>query len=444
MPRLTAWSILRSGPEISLRGVEPACREAGLDGRDRALVRRLVGTEVRRRGTLRALVRHFARGRPSRDLVCHLHLGLVQLYFLDRVPEHAALSATGEAVRRTSGPSKVRYVNGVLRSALRARRPGLCGDPTRDLPGRELHLAEPVFRDPVEHPLLWAEDALSLPAALAKRWTKRWGRERAEELARLGLAEARVSVRAVGCGRAELARELAGEGLEAEEGPHERILILPPDRTEGLIASEAFRRGRATIQGEAALRAAELVGAAPGEEILDLCAAPGGKTAVLAEAGARVWAVDRRADRLERLRETLDRLALSGRVEAIEADASGDLSQALGSRLFDAVLVDAPCTNTGVLAQRPSARWRWGPKARASLLELQRRLLEAGAARVRPGGRLVWSTCSLEPEENGQMLARFLAESPGWERSAEVETLPGPADGPGPVDGGWCARLLRS
>src|SRR5262249_48604303 len=158
---------------------------------------RLVATEIRRRGTLRALARALCARPPSPDLAAHVHLGLVQAYFLDRIPDHALVSETLRTVHDTLGPSKVRFVNAVLREALRLRVQGWSGDPRRDVPGRALHVARPVFHDPAQHPLLWAEDALSLPAPLYKRWMARWGEETARALALQALDEAPLSLRAV-------------------------------------------------------------------------------------------------------------------------------------------------------------------------------------------------------------------------------------------------------
>lgn len=439
MARLCAWRILRSGRTAPLRRVDRFAARAGLDARDRALVRRLVGTEIRRRGTLRALVRHFADRPPNADLLMHLHLGLAQIFFLDRVPDHAAVNETSRAVHATSGPSKVRVVNAILRAALRARRPGTCGDPRRDLVGRDLHLAEPVFRDPGEHPFLWAEDALSMPAAAVKRWTRRYGSERARSLCVGALEEAPLAVRAVCCERDALRAELAAAGIDAADGAHPSALRLDSSAVAALSASEPFRAGRATVQGETALRAAELVQAVEGERVLELGAAPGGKTAVLAAAGAHVLAVDAGPGRLPRLLETVTRLGVAGRVQPLCADGA----QALAGETFDAALVDAPCTNTGVLAQRPEARWRLGPANRRSLTELQARLLAEAAERVRPGGRLVYATCSIEPEENAHLVRAFLGLHPQWTLDCEEETLPDPRGG-GPVDGGYAARLRRA
>ncbi|MEW6071350.1 MAG: transcription antitermination factor NusB [Planctomycetota bacterium] len=436
MPRIAAWSVLRAGHPAPLREVARACAARGLDERDAALVRRLVGTEVRRRGTLRALVRAFVRGKPKPDLAAHLHLGLVQIFFLDRIPDHAAVAETVAAVDETLGRGKVRVVNAALRSAIRARRAGAAGDPRRDLVDRDLRLTRPVFRAPATHPFLWMEDAFSLPAALAKRWERRHGRERTVALARTFLAEPPLAVRGVGIDREEARALLAALGADPAAGFHPRVLRVAAAHTAAVTGSDAFRAGRLTVQGETALAAAELVEAREGERVLDLCAAPGGKTAVLAAAGARVVAVDVNPRRLARAQETCGRLGVAERVQLL----AGDGAAALGAGDFDAVLVDAPCSNTGVLGARPAARWRFGPATQRELGALQARLLAAGAGQVRPGGRLVWSTCSLEPEENGQLVRAFLAGRAGWELEEEWEALPGPE---GPVDGGYAARLRR-
>ncbi|MEM7305247.1 MAG: transcription antitermination factor NusB [Planctomycetota bacterium] len=439
MSRIEAWKCLRApgGRNATpLREVDRVAAREGLDARDRGLLRALVGHEVRRRATLRALVEHYSRFKPNPDLAAHMRLGLVQVLFLDRIPDHAAVSETVDAVSRTCGFSKTKYVNAILRAAIRDRQKGASGDPRRDLIGRDLFLAEPVFRDPEQHPFLWAEDALSVPAPLYKRWSKRFGDERTRELATYFLAEPPLCLRGVGIGREELLEALRGADVPAEPGAHPRTVRVPTASTEAALASEVFTSGRATVQGESSLAAAELVGAQPDESILDLCAAPGGKTAVMLEAGARVTAVDDDPGRLSKLRETLQRLGHVERAQMLVSDGT----HAVPAGEFDAVLVDAPCSNTGVLGARPGARWRFGPQALTELGELQTRLLREGAERVRPGGRLVWSTCSLEPDENAQRVRAFLADHPGFELAEEREGLPG-VDGP--VDGGYAALLHR-
>jgi 16S rRNA (cytosine967-C5)-methyltransferase len=439
MIRRLAWELLRGGGPASRRVAEVAA-EHGLEPRDRALLARIVQTEARRRGTLHALVRRFAKGRPSRDLATFLRLGLVQLVFLDRVPRHAAVGETVGAASECLGLSKGKYVNAVLREVQRHLREGSSGDPRRDLVGRELHLDEAVFADPEVHPHLWAEEALSLPAPLHKGWVKRLGAERADELARALLEDPRVSLRVVSGEREPLLAELLTLDPTAAAGEHPRILTVAPGSVDRVLALEAFAEGRLTVQGEAALHAAELCGAGEGERWLDLCAAPGGKTAVLAGQGAQVTACDVSAAKLARLEETVARLGLSERVEPCLLGEDGEPP----AETFDGVLVDAPCSNTGVLARRPEARWRFGPQSRRTLEEIQEALLERAAARVRPGGRLVHSTCSLEPFENEQRVRRFLEAHPEFSLTADRLTLPRPGDPRGPVDGGYAALLERA
>jgi len=440
VPRHAAWTLLRSGRLTALREVDRVARARGLDARDTALLRRLVGTEVRRRGTLRALVQAFTRRKPSPDLAAHLRLGFVQLFFLDQVPPHAAVSETVRATADTLGPAKGRFANAVLREALRARREERSGDPRRDLVDREVSFERPVFRDPQAHPLLWAEDALSIPGALMKRWNKRYGDERAQALARTYMGEPDLSLRVVRGDADQACQALAQMGLDPRRGAHERVLLVPAAETSTVVHAAPFEAGEWTVQGETSLRAAELLGSADGERILDLCAAPGGKTTLLAEGGARVLAVDRSPRRLLRVVEAARRLGVLARVRCVASDGA----RVLRRIAFDAALVDVPCSNTGVLGARPEARWRFGPATQAALVELQGRLLGEAARLVRPGGRLVYSTCSIEPEENARQVQAFLDGAAGWTLAREHEALADAPGGPGPVDGGYAALLERS
>ena len=148
-------------------------------------------------------------------------------------------------------------------------------------------------------------------------------------------------------------------------------------------------------------------------------------------------AIDRDARRLERVVDTANRLRLAERVRVATSDGTSSLTP----DSFDGVLIDAPCSNTGVLGARPAARWRFGPQSMRSLEEVQTRLLDGGATCVRPGGRLVWSTCSLEPEENERRVRTFLDGHPGWTHEEELVRLPDAENGP--WDGGYAARLRR-
>jgi 16S rRNA (cytosine967-C5)-methyltransferase len=436
--RLLAFRLVRRGDGLSLRAVARAAERAHLAPHRRALLRKLVGAEIRRRATLRTLASAFARGPLSSELAVFVRLGLAQLLCFDRLREEEALRRTLQAVAQELGARRARAARETLEAALRARRPGPSGDPRRDLARRPWSFVDPVFADPRLHEPLWAEQALSLPAPLFKAWAKRFGPERARALALDALEEPPLSVRAVGVEREALARELELAGVPSRPAAHPALLLVEAARAGRLLASEPFVRGRATVQGETALRAAELVRAREGELLLDVAAAPGGKSAVLLESGARVVAADASPSRLARLVAGLERLGLGARALPVATDAAAGLRPGR----FDAVLVDAPCSNTGVLAQRPEARWRYGPASRASLRALQERLLASAAERVRPGGRLVWSTCSLEPEENGRRVRAFLEGRGEFALEEELEALPDAERGP--VDGGYAARLVRA
>lgn len=445
--RLAAFRALRARDGAALREVESICDSLELDARDRSLVRRIVGTHARRRGSLRAIARTFGEGKVDPDVLALIEIGLVQLLYTTKIPDHAAVSETMRAANLTIGPKRAKFVNAVLRRAIAERERGHSGDVRRDLVLAMWSFKSPVFHDPQHHPLLWAEDALSLPVHLGKRWVNRFGEDAAYELARGALEEPDVSVRVTRgdreAVRAELALALGVSESGIKLGNQASMLIVPSASARDLVGCELFASGAITVQGESALAAAELVGARPGERILDVCAAPGGKTAVLAAAGARVVAIDDASERIERLRETVARVCPTADVDARVVDATQDLSAALGGELFDAVLVDAPCSNTGVLAARPEARWRFSNESQRSLGELQDKLLDRAAACVRPGGRLVYSTCSIEPDENSRRVREFQVRHPEFVPRTHVQSLPAPRAPHGPIDGGFAALLER-
>jgi 16S rRNA (cytosine967-C5)-methyltransferase len=445
--RRVAFRLLRSGTPAPLRQVGPESERAGLDGRDRGLVRHLVATHLRRLGTWRAILaalgRVESRRAPKPEVALAAQLGFVQLLHSERIPDHAAVAETIRLAREELGEPQARAVGAILERVTKHRREGASGNPRRDLVGAPWHLDFDWARDPVQHPHLWVEDALSLPAALAKRWSDRHGEDVARKLALEAMEDPPLSLRVSGVapdldGAVE---RLAALGVEPIARDFEAgVLLVPASAAAAVLGDENFALGRWTVQGATAARAARLLEAAPGERLLDLCAAPGGKAAVLAEAGADVLALDT-LTRLERARETARRLGLAG-------DGSGGgrirFAAALDGRgvraaAFDGVLVDAPCSNTGVLSARPEARWRFGPAALASLAEVQDRLLDAAARAVRPRGRIVYATCSIEPSENAARVRAFLARHPGFELEQSFEALPDHHSGP--ADGGYAARL---
>ncbi|MHC4892070.1 MAG: transcription antitermination factor NusB [Planctomycetota bacterium] len=438
--REVAFLALREGGDRSLEAVSYFAEEYELEPRDAGLARKIVGTVQRRRGCLRAIVNAVAYPKPKAELATMLHIGLAQLFYLDRVPNHAAVSETVLATNNFIGQAKGRVINAVLRKVLRTRREELSGDPTRDLIGTNVSFPIPLFRDPAEHFYLWVEDALSIPSALFKAWDQRHGRERALQLAHWAGEEPPLSVRPASGEVSALAEAFRGAGIEPlHTGEH--TLLFSAEQASDVLQSEVFKEQRAVVQGAAACAAAKLVDARADQRILDLCAAPGGKATLMAASGARVLAMDISDWRLLRVWDNLEAQDAERTPWVVASDGATALRP---EATFDAVLLDAPCSNTGVLAARPEARWRFGPQTKKSLTELQARLLDQAAPHVRPGGALVYSTCSLEPAENRAQAKAFIERQGGesaWTLEAEAEHLPDVEQGFG--DGGYAARLRR-
>jgi len=317
-----------------------------------------------------------------------LRLGLYQLRWLERIPARAAVNESVELVKRARKASAAGLVNAVLRKAPTAR--------VEELVPRGLPAAE---RLAVLH---------SHPTWLVERWLAANGESETR-----ALLEANNSLPRVTCAVAEgesaeaVAAELRGEGVETRPG---RWLRTALEIKGGTVAgTRALREGRVRMQEEASQMVARLLGVQAGMRVLDVCAAPGGKTLALAEAAGasgQVVAADLRAHRLRVMRE---RLARWPQVALVALDAGAELPLA-GE--FDAILVDVPCSGTGTLARHPEIRWRLRPEDLGDLQARQTAILQTTAALLRPGGRLVYSTCSLEPEENEQVVEAVLARRP--------------------------------
>jgi 16S rRNA (cytosine967-C5)-methyltransferase len=414
--------------------------------RESALLTELVYGTVREAPLLDALLDACsARGleRTPAEVLAALRVAAHQLVFLEHVPPAVAVS---EAVDEIRAPHLRKFANGLLRAvgrlvAGRSSSDEPPGDvpPTRRLPGRErgwVLLAEDVLPDLTRDPASWLALATAHPLELARGWIARFGFERALEVCRAGNAPAPVVLRAnlVRTARDTLVDELRSSGIVARAGGRPEAIVLEGAGEVTKLA--CFREGRASVQDETAMSVAPLLGHRPGERVLDLCAAPGGKATHLAELrGDRglVVATDASGARLERVRENVARLGLLSVWVAAEEEPPG----ATG---FDAVLADVPCSNTGVLRRRVEVRSRLSSLERASLLALQARLLRVALARTAPGSRLVYSTCSIEEPENEAQVRALLAERPD-EVALESDQLVLPHRGGG--DGGYAALLRR-
>ena len=415
--------VLQHGRPLDEALDDPKGPLAALDARDRALARAIAGTTLRRLGSLRAAVGKFLRKPldPRGALESILLTGAAQILLMD-VPDHAAVGlAVDQAQADRAARPFAPLVNAVLRNVTRERDPlqALFEDPGRDVPG-------------------W----------IAARREAVWGKETAHAIAAAERIEPALDITAPrnpGIWAGRLGGMLLPTGT-IRLVPHGPVPELP-----------GFEDGAWWVQDAAAALPAKLVGAQPGQRIADLCAAPGGKTAQLAAAGARVTAVDRSAPRLRRLAENLKRLGLSA--ETVVADAA-----AFEEGPFDAVLLDAPCSATGTIRRHPDVAWLKSREDVTKLAQVQSRLLDAAARLVGPGGAIVYSTCSLEPEEGEEQIAAFLARNPAFARDpvspgevggrqefvtelGELRTLPSHLPHSEPrmagIDGFYAARLRR-
>ena len=433
----------------------------GLSGPDRGLAVELVHGVIQRQATLDVLIHACSkRGRANiePDLWTLLRLGAYQLAFLDGIPPHAAVHETVELTKRTGRPHWTGFANGVLRGVNRllTDEHSTAPSPPTALPrwgeGGELSapgprviplrdggfrlLIESVLPDPTSDPAGYFAAAFSFPEWIARRWCERFDRD---ELWRLGFwlnSPGRLCLRTnlLRATREELLDALVAAGVSARPGDvPEAIWIDSPARVDLL---PGFTEGWFSVQDESGMHAARLLAPRPGERVLDLCAAPGGKTthlAALMHNEGSILAVDVRQDKLDRIRENCERLG----VTIVRTHLSDTDEPSLSPGDFDAILLDVPCSNTGVLGKRPEARWRLRAKDIAELTSLQRRLLAFAVSRLALGGRLVYSTCSIELEENRQLVESVLTERPDLRLEREVHLVPGR-----PADGGYQALLV--
>jgi 16S rRNA (cytosine967-C5)-methyltransferase len=414
-----------------------------LSSADRALAVDLAAGVVRRLRTLDTLIAsQLTRSRDNveADLWRVLRLGTQQLVFA-RTPDHAAVSETVELCRLLGRDRWTGFVNGVLRNIARQLTDKECNAPASNAvplgPSRYRVLSTPVFADPMRAWPEYIAEAFSLRNDLAQRWCRRLTADEVLAAAARSVTapETVLRVNTLRATRERVIQAMQAAGVVCEAGGRDgSITLLGAGRLESL---PGFSDGWWSVQDEAAQAASVLLAPQSGEQILDLCAAPGGKTTHLAELShdaARIVACDVALNRLDRVRENAARLQLTS-IETRLIDRNGD---GLPAGPFDAALVDVPCSNTGVLNRRPEARWRFRPEDVVELAELQLRLLTEAGHRVRGGGRVVYSTCSLEPEENREVVDRFLAANPDWKLIADRLHLPGR-----PADGAYQALLHR-
>jgi 16S rRNA (cytosine967-C5)-methyltransferase len=383
-------------------------RIAPLDARDRRWTRELVYGMLRHRGWIDAILSDRVRGGLARldpDVIDLLRLGVYQLTNMGSVPAYAAIAQTVELAKRRHGLGASKLVNAVLRRT----------DRERD----ELNV--PASGD--------AAEALALryshPKWLIARWIERWGEQDTERLLALNNAEAPIVIRPYGIVREQLEAMLEEAGVHVAEAPYVSDSIAI---SGGITFTElgAFKKGLFFVQDPAATLVTEYAAIAPSTTVADLCAAPGGKSLELSKTAGTVIASDKSIGRLQRLLANEHRLETTNLFSFV-----GDARQPAIAPV-DAVLVDVPCTGTGTFRRHPDARWRLKISDLAVMSALQKTILKAAAEVVKPGGLLIYSTCSLEPEENDEQVDWFLSENLDW-------ILEGPPEGsvaPELLDGG--------
>ena len=373
------------------------------DPRDRALAAEIAVGVLRWRARidhLLARVSSRALDRVDPAILDILRAGAHQILHLERVPDHAAVDDAVALTRRARKTSAAGFVNAVLRAL--ASRPPLAALPAR--PAGPPGAGEPDR----EQALAYLSITQSHPRWLMERWLDRYGFEAAERWTSFNNAPAPVTLRVntIRTSAQDLTAQLAARGVEVDAGRWSpRTLVV---RRGNPLATDLAGRGLFLVQDEASQLVAELVAARPGQRVLDACAAPGGKTVAIAGSMSNrglIVAADLRPARVALLARTL---AGSGcrNTRVVRLDARRALP--FGA-VFDLVLVDAPCSGLGTLRRDPDIRWRRTPADLPALAAAQAALLRAAAAVVAPGGRLVYATCSSEPEENQLVVNDLLA-----------------------------------
>lgn len=380
-----------------------------LSDQDRRFVTELVYGTIKSGATLDWIITHYSN-RPLhkmppiiRDI---LRLGVYQIFFLSKIPHSAACNQAVELAKKYGHAGTAKFVNAVLRNAARSPE-------------------KAVYPDPKKDPILYLALKYCHPEWLVKRWVARLGVEATEALCAANNTTPPLSIRAntIKNNRTELAANLAAEGVVFElssQVPEGIICMEYP----ALGSLESLKNGLFQVQDESSMMVAHVLGPKPGEFVIDACGAPGGKSthiAALMQNQGKVLSTDIHEHKLALTRENAQRLGI-GIIEtqALDAVQLGTLYPLKADR----VLVDAPCSGLGVLRRKPDSRWRKSAEILKDLPALQMAILQSAACCVKPGGILVYSTCTTEPEENQNIIEQFLAEREDFQLETTGEFLP--------------------
>jgi 16S rRNA (cytosine967-C5)-methyltransferase len=428
-PRQIAAQVLgqrRANGEFVEDLLERALADAQLSSSDRGLCQEIAYGVVRWQAALDWLIARKTNGREQKPALQNLlRLGLYQIFWLDRIPDHAAVHETVELAKQNGFGPQAGFVNAILRGYLRETVE------TKKLLA-ELKISNPAI-------------GLSHPQWLVEKWQKRFGVEKTSQLLEWNNTPpktfARVNALKFGGASVPASRlfeKWREENVEYDFVRREQLeenLVFELKSHPPLNSLSSFRNGWFYIQDPSTLLAPRELGAQPGETILDLCAAPGGKTTFIAQLmknEGKIVACDISEERLKLVHENCARLG----VTCVDPILSSTLNSQLST--FNRVLVDAPCSNSGVMRRRVDLRWRISPEEILRLQQTQLDLLKLAATKLKSGGVLIYSTCSLETEENSEVVKEFLREHKNFKSESERELLPFVDN----VDGAFVAKLI--
>lgn len=406
-----------------------------LNGPDKALLYEIVHGVVRWQGRLDWILNGFYKGTFSKaipNLKNALRVALYQILFLDRVPDYAAVNEVVEFVKKLQGQKSADLVNAVLRNIIRSKNAIRYPDPDQDLVG-------------------YIAAYYSHPSWMVKRYLARFGREETEKLLTANNEKPYLTLRinALKTKPEEFKSLLESVNLKYHQGNYLTEFIKLHNLTN-ITAWEYYAKGYFNIQDESAGLACRLLDVQEGQRVLDMCAAPGGKTAYIAalmHSRGEVVAIDRFESRLKLLQKNMTRLTVDC-VRTVVADALEYKSPP-----FDRVLVDVPCSGTGTLSKKPDIKWRKDLFDIRDMNVIQSKLLSKAASLVKISGVIVYSTCSIEPEENFEIVKKFLDENSNFKFESAKGRLPDEVvDANGCIqtlphvhktDGAFAARLVR-
>lgn len=418
----------RGGGEFTENLLERELPGAKLPPLDRGLCQELIYGVVRSQAALDWLIAKKTNGREQKSALQNfLRLGLYQIFWLDKIPAHAAVHETVELAKRNGFGPQAGFVNAILRGYL-----------------REFDATKKILADlKISNPAI----GFSHPQWLIEKWRKNFGDEKTRQLLEWNNTPpktfARVNILKTDAGK--LLEKWRDENLEYDFVRRDWLdenLVFELKSHPPLASLESFRNGWFYIQDPSTLLAPLLLEPKSGETILDLCAAPGGKTTFIAQLmnnAGKIVANDISEERLKWVEENCRRLGVTiADYRWPVADLSTSERAETINPLFDKILVDAPCSNTGVMRRRVDLRRRISPEEILRLRRTQSELLKFAATKLKPGGVLVYSTCSLEPEENSEAIQEFLREHKNFKLESQRELLPFL----GNVDGAFVAKLI--